>query len=99
MRIGVVAPPWIPVPAPGYGGIEAVVAGTTYGLARRGHDVVLVAAPGSAVEGVHIVTPLGRLPEQIGLTADEWAHLAPAVELLADRDVVVDHSGPLGGTL
>ena len=99
MRIGVVAPPWIPVPAPGYGGIEAVVAGTTRELARRGHDVVLVAAPGSAVEGVQVVTPLERLPDQIGLTADEWSHLAPAIELLADRDVVIDHSGPLGGTL
>ncbi|HTI34409.1 MAG TPA: glycosyltransferase family 4 protein [Miltoncostaea sp.] len=99
MRIGVVAPPWIPVPAPGYGGIEAVVEGTTRELARRGHDVVMVAAPGSNVEGVRVVTPLERLPSQIGLAADEWAHLAPAIEILADRDVVIDHSGPLGATL
>ena len=25
LRIGVVAPPWLPVPPPGYGGIERVV--------------------------------------------------------------------------
>ena len=96
MRIGVVAPPWIPVPAPGYGGIEAVVADTAGELARRGHDVALVAAPGSDVPGVRTMTPLPRVPEQIGLTADEWAHLVPSLALLADREVVIDHSGPLG---
>ncbi len=26
MRIGLLAPPWIPVPSPAYGGIERVVA-------------------------------------------------------------------------
>jgi hypothetical protein len=25
LRIAMLAPPWIPVPAPGYGGIEAVI--------------------------------------------------------------------------
>jgi glycosyltransferase involved in cell wall biosynthesis len=99
MRIGIIAPPWIPVPAPGYGGIEAVVAGTARELARRGHDVVLVAAPGSDVEGVHTVTPLAEVPAQIGLAADEWAHLVAAVPAMADRDAVIDHSGPLGGVL
>ncbi|HTI34573.1 MAG TPA: glycosyltransferase family 4 protein [Miltoncostaea sp.] len=99
MRIGVVAPPWIPVPAPAYGGIEAVVAGTARELARRGHDVVLVAAPGSAIEGVRTVAPLPGLPEQIGLSADEWTHVVSATSELADRDVVIDHSGPLGALL
>lgn len=99
MRIGVVAPPWIPVPAPAYGGIEAVVAGTSRELARRGHDVVLVAAPGSAIEGVRTVAPLAEVPAQIGLSADEWGHLVAATSALADRDVVIDHSGPLGALL
>ncbi len=99
MRIGVVAPPWIPVPAPGYGGIEAVVADTAGELARRGHDVALVAAPGSDVPGVTTMTPLPRLPDQIGLAADEWAPLVPALALLAAREVVIDHSGPLGALL
>ena len=79
MRIGMVAPPWIPVPAPGYGGIETVVAGTAGELARRGHDVVLVAAPGSDVPGVRTTTPLTHVPERVGLAAEEWAHLVPAL--------------------
>ena len=41
------APPWIPVPPPGYGGIEAMVALLCEGLVERGHDVTLLAAPGS----------------------------------------------------
>jgi glycosyltransferase involved in cell wall biosynthesis len=99
MRIGVVAPPWIPVPAPAYGGIEAVVAGTAGELARRGHDVALAAAPGSDVPGARTMTPLPALPEQIGLSADEWGHLVPTLALFADREVVIDHSGPLGALL
>ena len=99
MRIGIVAPPWIPIPAPGYGGIEEVVAGTARELARRGHDVALVAAPGSHVEGVRTLPALAEVPAQIGLAAEEWAHLVPAVALMADRDAVIDHSGPLGGVL
>ncbi|MGH3600510.1 MAG: hypothetical protein ACRDQH_09570, partial [Pseudonocardiaceae bacterium] len=39
------APPWIPVPPPAYGGIERVVALQAAGLAAAGHDVTLVAAP------------------------------------------------------
>ena len=32
LRVAVLAPPWIPVPPPGYGGIEAVVALLCEGL-------------------------------------------------------------------
>ena len=66
MRIGAVAPPWIPVPPPLYGGIEAVAALRAAALARRGHDVTLVAAKGSHVEGVRVVKrhqrPVGDQP-------------------------------------
>ena len=46
-RIAVLAPPWIPVPPDGYGGIEAVVELLCDALVARGHDVTLFAAPGS----------------------------------------------------
>jgi hypothetical protein len=42
-----VAPPWIPVPPPAYGGIEAVVALLCEELVASGHDITLFAAPGS----------------------------------------------------
>ena len=40
------APPWIPVPAPAYGGIEEVVRLLCDGLTAAGHDVTLFAPPG-----------------------------------------------------
>jgi glycosyltransferase involved in cell wall biosynthesis len=47
LRIAMLAPPWIPVPPPGYGGIELVVALLCDALVAKGHDVDLFSAPGS----------------------------------------------------
>ena len=47
LRIAVLAPPWIPVPPPAYGGTEAVVELLCEALVARGHEVTLFAAPGS----------------------------------------------------
>jgi glycosyltransferase involved in cell wall biosynthesis len=41
------APPWIPLPPPGYGGIELVLSLLCEGLVRRGHEVTLFSSPGS----------------------------------------------------
>ena len=43
MRVFQVAPPWIEVPPPAYGGTEAVVDALCRALARRGHEVALFA--------------------------------------------------------
>lgn len=99
MRIGLLAPPWIPIPPPAYGGIERVVALQATGLAGAGHDVTLVAAPGSAVAGVRVVSPLNRLPGQMGMATDEWHHVLGGLDELRDVDIVIDHSGPLGALL
>jgi glycosyltransferase involved in cell wall biosynthesis len=47
LRIAVLAPPWIPIPPPGYGGIEFVVALLVDALVEHHHDVELFCAPGS----------------------------------------------------
>ncbi|MGH3900852.1 MAG: glycosyltransferase [Pseudonocardiaceae bacterium] len=99
MRIGLLAPPWIPIPPPADGGIERVVALQAVGLAAAGHDVTLVAAPGSAIPGVRMVSPLDDLPAQIGMATDEWRHVLGGLDALSDVDVVIDHSGPLGALL
>jgi glycosyltransferase involved in cell wall biosynthesis len=70
MRIAIIAPPWLPVPPPAYGGTEAVLDSLARGLSDAGHDVLLYAtgdstcpvpkkwtfaqAPGIAVGGVPI---------------------------------------------
>lgn len=41
MRIALIAPPWLPVPPPGYGGIEVVIDCLAAGLDAAGHDVLL----------------------------------------------------------
>ncbi|MGH3937992.1 MAG: glycosyltransferase [Pseudonocardiaceae bacterium] len=99
MRIGLLAPPWIPTPPPAYGGTERVVALQAAGLAAAGHDVTLVAAPGSVVPGVRVISPLDTLPAQIGIASDEWQHVLSGLDALSDVDVVIDHSGPLGALL
>src|SRR5579871_1493739 len=57
LRIAMLAPPWIPIPAPGYGGVESVVSALTEALVRRGHAVTLFCAPGS-VSRADVVTVL-----------------------------------------
>ena len=46
LRIAMLAPPWIPVPPPAYGGIETVVGLLVDALVARGHEVTLIAPPG-----------------------------------------------------
>jgi glycosyltransferase involved in cell wall biosynthesis len=94
------APPWITVPPPGYGGIEAVVALLCEELVARGHDLTLFAAPGSH-SSARVCSPLnGTHPDQIGSSLYESDHVAGAYDAI-DRaaaeggpfDVVHDHSG------
>lgn len=100
LRIAMLAPPWIPVPPPGYGGIEAVVALTCEGLVARGHEVTLFAAPGSH-SAAHVHSPLeGTHADQIGSSLYESDHVGAAYDAIdnaasEDRpfDVLHDHSG------
>src|ERR1700758_2228448 len=59
LRVAMLAPPWISVPAPGYGGVESVVSTLTEALVGRGHEVTLFCAPGSA-STANVVTLLGE---------------------------------------
>jgi len=103
LRIAVLAPPWIPVPPSGYGGIEAVIELLCEALVARGHDVTLFAAPGSrSTAYVHAVLEEPH-PGTIGSTLHESDHVACAwehVEEAAARDnpfdVLHDHSGFTG---
>jgi glycosyltransferase involved in cell wall biosynthesis len=100
LNIAMLAPPWIPVPAPGYGGIEAVIDALCLELLRLGHAVTLFAAPGSE-SGAIVRTLLEEPhPDEIGQAAYEADHVAQAfdeIDRAADRgtpfDVVHDHCG------
>jgi glycosyltransferase involved in cell wall biosynthesis len=100
IRIAQLAPPWIPIPPPGYGGIEFVMALLCDALVDRGHDVDLFCAPGSTSKAnVHPLLPKPH-PESIERGLFEADHVGRAFEELdaaAARgepyDVVHDHSG------
>ena len=100
LQIAMLAPPWIPVPPPGYGGIEAVVDLLCEALVARGHDVTLFAAPGSR-SAARVRSPLESThPAEIGSSLCEsdhvacaWGEIDLAAELGEAFDVVHDHSG------
>lgn len=99
LHIAMIAPPWISVPPPGYGGVESVVSVLTEALVRRGHVVTLFCAPGSQ-SSARVVSLLEEShPEEIERSLYEVDHVARAfeeIDLAAyDRgfDVVHDHCG------
>ncbi len=99
VRVAMLAPPWISVPPPGYGGVESVVSALTEALVRRGHAVTLFCAPGS-VSSARVVTVLDEShPDEIERSLYEVDHVARAfdeIELAVHRqrfDVVHDHCG------
>jgi glycosyltransferase involved in cell wall biosynthesis len=100
LRIAMLAPPWIPVPPPGYGGIEFVVALLCDGLVEHGHDVELFCAPGS--ESRAKVHPLldSAHPDEIERALIEADHTGRAFDAIRRElsggepfDVIHDHSG------
>ncbi|NKX54125.1 glycosyltransferase family 4 protein [Arthrobacter mobilis] len=97
MRIGLIAPPWIPVPPPAYGGTELVVDALARGLAAAGHEVLL-AAPSDSTCPVPLVPDLQPADSRtLGFTDAELAHVVRAYAAMADMDLVHDHTlaGPL----
>src|SRR3954449_3040105 len=80
LRIAMLAPPWLPIPPPAYGGIESVVHLITRQLVEDGHEVVLFCAPGSesSAEVVEILDC--PYPDEIGLAKHEAAHVGAAFE-------------------
>jgi glycosyltransferase involved in cell wall biosynthesis len=99
MRIAMLAPPWIPVPAPAYGGIEEVVRLLCDGLVGRGHEVTLFAAPTSRSSAEVRTVLEDPHPEEIERSRWEVDHVARAFADIDDArdghpyEVVHDHCG------
>ena len=94
------APPWIPVPAPGYGGIEEVVRLLCDGFVGGGHEVTLFAPPRS--RSCAEVQPLLEEPHPDQIERSRWEvdHVARAFDAIDAAagspgafDVVHDHCG------
>ena len=99
-NIAMLAPPWIPIPPPGYGGIEHVVALLCDGLVKLGHHVTLFAAPGSrSTANVHEVLT-SSYPDDIGQSLYESDHVSRVLDVVDEMaekgkpfDVLHDHCG------
>lgn len=97
MRIGIVGPPWAPIPPPLYGGIEQAVDGLARGFVKAGHDVLLFTTGDStsSVPRQHLL----QVSEgyRIGYTVPELRHVMAAYDALEDFDVIHDHTvlGPI----
>jgi glycosyltransferase involved in cell wall biosynthesis len=96
LRVGVIAPPWLPVPPSTYGGIELMIDELVRGLRRVGCDVELFTT-GDATAPVcrHSLHAhaLGTSSAPFG----EREHVERAYEQFAHVDLVHDHTmiGPL----
>jgi glycosyltransferase involved in cell wall biosynthesis len=91
LRIGLIAPPAVPVPPPVYGGTELVVDQLARGLQRAGCDVTLFASGDSTCP----VRRRSIWPVAVGTVADpcvERAHVAAAYRAFDDVDVIHDHT-------
>jgi glycosyltransferase involved in cell wall biosynthesis len=95
LRIAEIAPVWVSVPPPSYGGIELMVSLIADGLVDRGHDVTLFATGGSKTKG-NLVTPVEEPPDlaDMGLSiTDDIVHTLSSYLQAEDFDVIHDHSG------
>lgn len=99
MRIGIIAPPWLPVPPTHYGGTEAVVDLLARGLVAAGHDVLLWTT-GDATCDVNKGHVLERAAtDEMGFIVTEMRHLIAGYTALVEwgADIIHDHTliGPL----
>ncbi len=97
VNIGIIAPPWAPVPPDLYGGIEQAVDCLCRGLVAAGHEVLLYATGDSTCP-----VPTKWLLEKsegnrIGFTVPELRHVLAAYEAVGHCDIIHDHTmvGPV----
>jgi glycosyltransferase involved in cell wall biosynthesis len=91
LRVGLIAPPWVPVPPPVYGGTELVIDQLARGLTAAGCKVELFTTGDSSC-------PVERrwlYPTALGTVADpsaELPHVERAYRELAAMDLIHDHT-------
>lgn len=92
VHIGLIVPPWLPVPPPSYGGTEAVVGALAKGLDAAGHDVTLFTTGDSSCPvPIDYVYPKAQR-EQMGAIVPALYHALAAYDALAECDVIHDHT-------
>jgi glycosyltransferase involved in cell wall biosynthesis len=99
LRIGIVAPPWAPVPPVLYGGIEVIIDQLATGFQEQGHEVLLFTT-GDSTCAVPRRHHLDRAEgSRMGHTGPELRHVLAAYDAMREwgADIVHDHTlaGPV----
>jgi glycosyltransferase involved in cell wall biosynthesis len=97
LRIAIVAPPWLPVPPPAYGGTENTLDTLARGLQKAGHEVLLCTTGDSTCPVERTWVFEQSIGVGSGTSVDEIRHVTHAYGALKGVDVVHDHTlvGPL----
>ena len=94
MKIAILAPPYLPVPPPLYGGTEKIVSLLTEGLVERGHDVTLFAS-GDSQTKAKLVSLFPEALGNSGLTKDDkdkpLAHYHECYRRASEFDIIHSH--------
>jgi glycosyltransferase involved in cell wall biosynthesis len=94
MRIAILAPPYLPVPPPLYGGTEKIVSLLTEGLVANGHDVTLFAS-GDSVTSAKLAHMFPKALGNSGLikgdTEKPIAHYHACYARAAEFDIIHSH--------
>ena len=99
LRIGIIAPPWAPVPPVLYGGIEVIIDQLATGFQEQGHDVLLFTT-GDSTCAVPRRHHLDRAEgSRMGHTGPELRHVLAGYDAMREwgADIVHDHTlaGPV----
>src|SRR4026209_788832 len=99
MKIAIIAPPWVPVPPPAYGGTEAVLDTLARGLQEQGHEILLYATGDSTCEVPTAFTFEDALGTVATGSASELCHVLDAYQRSRawGADLIHDHTliGPV----
>lgn len=94
LRVGILAPPWVPVPPPSYGGTESVIDRLARGLNAAGHDVRLWTTGDSTCPVRRNALFGPARTDAMGMSTIELGHVLAGYEWFADErcDLVHDHT-------
>lgn len=92
MRIGLIAPPWLPVPPPCYGGTEEVIDTLARGLQKAGHEVQLFTTGDASCQVPKVYAYPEAERERLGATIPELYHTLSAYQALRSCDIIHDHT-------
>lgn len=99
MRVAIIAPPWVAVPPPRYGGTEAVIDYLARGLVAAGHDVLLFTTGDSTCPVPRRWSIEKAVSTENATLVTELRHVVDAYHDIEvwDPDIVHDHTlaGPL----